>query len=97
MLLNMHVCAQLPHTHHTQPLCPARLRSEGICSTSQPCSVQVRAAAKADTTTVPTFRGFGEIVAVESLDGVRVQMGDNQLPVVEYLVRWKVYTAAAKH
>ena len=30
-------------------------------------------------------------MAVESLDGVRVQLGENQQPVVEYLVRWKVW------
>ena len=91
LMLTLPVPASIiSHVHHVQQACPARLRSEGICSTSQPCALQLRAAASAEAAAVPRLRGLGEIVAVESLDGVRVQLGDTQQPIVEYLVNWKV-------
>ena len=69
------------------PAHSARLRSEGICSTSQPNSRHQRLATKAEP---PSFRGSGEIAGVQALEGVRVQLDDAQQPVVEYLVHWKV-------
>ena len=88
--------ASLLH-HHARLLpatCPARLRHEPF-GASQPAHVsRAQAAGQPEAAAAPP-RGFGEVVAVESLEGVRVQMGDSQQPIVEYLVGWKVCTLKA--
>jgi hypothetical protein len=38
--------------------------------------------------TLGVFSG-GEIVEVEELKGIRVTKGENELPMVEYLVKWQ--------
>lgn len=48
--------------------------------------VFARAAAQADAIPI----GVGEIADVESVDGIRVLLGENNTPRIEYLVKWKV-------
>ena len=40
--------------------------------------------------------GLGEIVDVEDVKGVRVYAGENNKPMIEYLVSWKVSTLAQR-
>ena len=85
---------------HSQATSAACLRCEGTCSTSQPaCQPPLRPArsgrrqrrlqAQAEAAATE-YRGLGEIVAVQAVEGVRVRLDDAQQPVVEYLVHWKV-------
>ena len=37
-----------------------------------------------------TLVGVGEIADVEEVDGIRVVVGEDNRPMIEYLVRWKV-------
>ena len=39
--------------------------------------------------------GVGEIVDVEDVEGIRVLIGDDNRPMIEYLVKWKVSPANA--
>lgn len=34
--------------------------------------------------------GVGEIADVEDVDGIRIVVGDDNKPMIEYLVKWKV-------
>lgn len=44
------------------------------------------AAAERDTSLVRV----GEIADVESVEGLRIQLGEDNTPKIEYLVKWKV-------
>ena len=39
--------------------------------------------------------GVGEIVDVEDIEGIRVLIGANNWPMIEYMVKWKVSPACA--